>query len=143
VKSTYTVATPTEAAAGVSGSPLKEAAALGMNGTQSFSSIKNLSKDSSTNTMASVPSEKNNGSDKKAIEGSLSFPPPLSSCGSQSQTDATYMAHPKAIQKFIRYFAINIISSYYAVPAELESALIALTDNVIYRFLPPSLLLLT
>lgn len=47
--------------------------------------------------------------------------------------DATYMAHPRSIQKFIRYFALNIISKYYAIPSHLESALIALTDNVVFR----------
>jgi hypothetical protein len=47
--------------------------------------------------------------------------------------DAKYMAHPRAVQTFIRYFALNILSQYYSVPPQLQSTLVALTDVVIHR----------
>jgi hypothetical protein len=112
----------------------RQTSALDKNGNQ-ISSTQELTKDSLVGTLngggGPVAVSATPSADKKAIEGSAYFRPPL--LWPDGPLDATHMANPKAIQKFIRYFAINIISNYYAIPPHLESALVALTDNVIYR----------
>lgn len=43
------------------------------------------------------------------------------------------MSHVKCIRGFIRYFAINVLSTAYSVPGPQQSQLLALTDTLVHR----------
>mmetsp|Transcript_4587 Transcript_4587/g.7013 ORF Transcript_4587/g.7013 Transcript_4587/m.7013 type:complete len:904 (-) Transcript_4587:171-2882(-) len=47
--------------------------------------------------------------------------------------NAAFIAHPKAVQTFIRYFALNVLSSHYSLPEKMKGVLVALTDVIVHR----------